>query len=358
MPEPIEDDLFQNSTMSFGEHLEELRTRLFKAAIGLMIGFVVGLFIGGPVVRFIQDPLSKALTAYYQAESVARVNKELKKLKASGQPIPWTDAEIAHRVKEENLLAEEIYIDPADLAQQLKMRFPQQFADIELPQKPETTDGAADSQQPSGRGENLLHLFLWRRSEDDSRLRTKSLNAQEAFAVYIKASLLVGVLFASPWIFYQLWQFVAAGLYPHERRYVHLFLPFSLGLFLLGAVLAFFVVFKPVLAFLLMWNSKLGIDPDPRINEWLGFVLILPIGFGIGFQLPLVMLFLERINVFSVRSYLSQWKIALFVICVLSAMLTPPDPSSMMLLAVPLMFLFFGGVLLCKLMPRKGSPFD
>lgn len=121
-----------------------------------------------------------------------------------------------------------------------------------------------------------------------------------------------------------------------------------------GILLRFF---EPVLNFLLTFNRALGIDPDPRINEWLGFVLILPIGFGIGFQLPLVMLFLERIGVFSVQSYLKQWKIAVLVIFVLSALLTPPDPYSMMLMAIPMTFLFFGGVILCKVLPRKNSPF-
>lgn len=86
-------------------------------------------------------------------------------------------------------------------------------------------------------------------------------------------------------------------------------------------------------------------------------MLILPIGFGISFQLPLVMLFLERIGVFTVQSYLRQWKISIFVVFVLSAMLTPPDPYSMVLMAIPLTFLFFGGVLLCKLLPRKTGPF-
>jgi sec-independent protein translocase protein TatC len=146
-------------------------------------------------------------------------------------------------------------------------------------------------------------------------------------------------------------------LYPHERHYVHLYLPFSLGLFLSGAALAFFVVFEPVLNFLLGFNRSLGIDPDPRINEWLGFVLLLPVGFGIGFQLPLVMLFLERIGLFTVRQYLSYWRISILVIFVLAAVLAPPDPYSMLLMAFPLTFLYFGGVLLCKLLPRKPNPF-
>ena len=69
------------------------------------------------------------------------------------------------------------------------------------------------------------------------------------------------------------------------------------------------------------------------------------------------MLFLERIGVFTVQSYLKQWRIAVLVIFVLAAIVTPPDPYSMLLLAGSLTFLYFGGVLLCKLLPRKSSPF-
>ena len=112
-----------------------------------------------------------------------------------------------------------------------------------------------------------------------------------------------------------------------------------------------------MLNFLFSFNRSLGIAPDPRINEWLGFVLFLPVGFGIGFQLPLVMLFLERIGVFTVRNYLGQWRIAVLVIFVIAAILTPPDPYSMMLMATPLTALYFGGILLCKLLPQKSHPF-
>jgi sec-independent protein translocase protein TatC len=273
----------------------------------------------------------------------------LEKMKESGAPVPWTSEEITQRVKEEHLLANEVYIDPRELLQELKKAYPAQFKSVQMP--PQAQPGGANDQ------EGLIRLFLLHHREDDPRLRSKSMGTTEPFTVYVKASLLVGVLLASPWIFYQIWHFVAAGLYPHERRYVHLYLPFSLGLFLLGAALAFFVVFEPVLKFLLSFNRHLGIEPELRINEWLGFVLLLPVGFGIGFQLPLVMLFLERIGIFSVRAYGSQWRVAVLVIFVVAAVLTPPDPSSMLLLAGSLTLLYFGGIILCKLLPRRSTPF-
>jgi len=357
MPETREDDLFRESTMTFGQHLEELRSCLFKALGGLLVGFLIGLMIGNYVVAFIHRPLSRALNRYYQRESEERVNAVLEELKASGEAAPWTAEQVKEFVEEENLFADEYYVAPIQMLQGLKYAYPEQFKNVELPlpaKPPEKDTAEATGDKP----DKLIRLFLWHRSKNDPRLQTKGLAMSEPFSIYIKASLLVGVLLASPWIFWQIWHFVAAGLYPHERRYVHRYLPFSLGLFLLGAALAFFVVFEPVLTFLLSFNRSQGIVPEPRIGEWLSFVMILPVGFGIAFQLPLVMLFLERIGVFTVRSYLKQWRIAVLVIFVLAAILTPPDPYSMLLMACPLTFLYFGGILLCKLMPRKSSPFE
>ena len=73
-------------------------------------------------------------------------------------------------------------------------------------------------------------------------MKTKSLNAHEPFSIFIKTAFVVGLLLSSPWVFYQIWSFVAAGLYPHEQKFVHIFLPFSIGLFFAGASLAFYFV--------------------------------------------------------------------------------------------------------------------
>jgi len=199
----------------------------------------------------------------------------------------------------------------------------------------------------------LVPLLLWQPLSKDARVSITTLSAQEAFGIYVKAALLVGVVLSSPWIIYQLWTFVAAGLYPHEKRWVRIFLPISVGLFLAGVSLAFFFVFDFVLDYLLQFNEWLGLDPDPRISEWLGFVLILPIGFGLGFQLPLVMLFLERIGIVDVATYASQWRVAVIVIFVVSAVLTPADPYSLLFLAIPLCFLYFGGLGICRWFPRS-----
>ena len=148
-----------------------------------------------------------------------------------------------------------------------------------------------------------LEVQTWR-TVDAS---VKTLNAHEAFMIWMKAGFISGFVLSSPVVFYYIWSFIAAGLYPHEKKYIHIYLPFSLLLFLAGAALAFLFVFEPVLSFLFSFNRAMDIDPDPRISEWMSFVLFLPLGFGIAFQLPLVMLFVQRLGLVSVRSFINKW---------------------------------------------------
>jgi len=341
--------------MTFGEHLEELRACLFKSIVALVLASIVGLlpFVGGSVVELIKLPLERALSAYYEAQTAQRAQEALAADRPDGT-VPEDEAtRIAKFVEENHLLMEQVLISPDWAIHELRRHDPKRFGALG------TGDEGGGVTVVPQRREDLVPLLLFRAAQDDPRIRARTLSPQEAFVIYLKASLLVGVLLASPYVFYQIWSFVAAGLYPHEKHYVHVFLPFSLGLFLAGAATAFFFVFEPVLRFLFSFNRSLGIEVEPRITEWLSFVLVMPLGFGISFQLPLVMLFLERIGVFDIRAYLKQWRVAVLVIFILAAILTPsPDPYSMMLMAAPLTLLFFGGILLCKFMPRRRSPFD
>ena len=199
----------------------------------------------------------------------------------------------------------------------------------------------------------MVPIEFWQTAE----VNPQSLTATEVFMIWVKAGVITGLFIASPWVFFQLWSFVAAGLYKHEQRYVYLYLPFSLILFFGGAALSFFFVFKPVLSFLFEFNAGMGIDPQPRIGDWLSFVMFLPLGFGIAFQLPLVMLVLNRIGIFPVAAYTGKWRVAVLVIFVVSMLLTPADPISLLMLAAPLTLLYFLGIALCLWMPRGRNPF-
>ena len=360
---PRNEDLFAESTMTFGEHLEELRRCLVRALLCLAVGTAVGLIFSDWVVRVINGPLEQSLQGYYQSDAVRRYDDFVKEREAKSQSIPYTMAQVKDFVDHQQYIYRMYFVHPSAVRSELGLAKDNRVA---VANKKKTTGEtqqtsaaqSGDEKQSSVaqlRIADLVPLFVWRPMDDDERMSVKSLSPTEAFMIWLKASVVTGFVLASPLIFYFVWSFVAAGLYPHEKRYVHIFLPFSVGLFLAGALFCFFGVFPIVLKFLFDFNARLGIDPDPRISEWLSFAIFLPLGFGLSFQLPLVMLFLDRIGVLSVSTYLAKWRMAVLVIFVISMILTPADPLSMLAMAVPLVALYFLGIALCHYFPqRKG----
>jgi sec-independent protein translocase protein TatC len=332
------EDLFEASKMTFGEHLDELRQSLLKAVIALVAGVLVGLIFGKELVDYIQTPLRDALRGHYTEVEDREFRQWLEQRRAEGKPVPADIEAAAKRHTELGLFSEERYIDPRQGRE-------------ELGEKVDGYDGSIASR------DELIKFRIYHDANRDQRLQLIGTGSQDAFIAYMKGAIVLGVVMSSPFVFYFIWSFIAAGLYPHEQRYVRIFLPFSIILFLAGAALAFFFVFQFVLKFLLWFYESMNIDPELRISDWLSFVLFMPIGFGISFQLPLVMLFLERIGIFNVATYLSHWRIAVLVIAFIAMVLTPAEPYSMLMMAVPLIGLYFFGIALCRWMPRRTTPF-
>ncbi len=360
------DDLFEKSSMSFGEHLEELRKALGKAFIWLGIGTAIGLFLAEQIVHFIERPLTLAISDFYVAQAKQQFRE------ANG--VEPTD-ELAEWITFNEIMPERVFIDPRTIAE-----MPGEFS-LEVPEPAGTAGTNAEATlSPNGAetgdaretvAQELSAATVDRRSnpwqgidlEKLQRLepfllfrpipnKLVSLTITEGFMIWLKAGLVAGVVIGSPGIFWHIWQFLAAGLYPHERRYVFWYLPLSLLLFLAGVALAFFVIFRLVLGFLMTYTSGLNVEFTPRLNDYMSFALMLPLGFGIAFQLPILMLGLHRFGVVSVNTFLAQWRIAVLSIAFLSMILTPADIYSMLGLFIPLVGLYFLGILLCKYMPQ------
>ncbi|EMI46951.1 twin-arginine translocase subunit TatC [Rhodopirellula sp. SWK7] len=370
------DDLFDNSTMTVGEHLEELRGALVKAIIWLAIGLAFGLLVANRVVRYVQEPLKQAIIKY-------NADRDLVLMGISNTDDP--DTQKFHRFLTQNaLVAELVYALPTPLspsAAEALLGTDVESGDEKVSGKKETETPSKTSDKPTPEPEKesapggvdvldgtqrihtadliaaigavpdpnaMVPTVQFRRSERG----VSSLKVEETFMIWVKAGLIVGAVLASPMIFYHLWSFVAAGLHSHERRYVYVYLPFSVVLFVSGVSLAFFLVLQYVLSFLLAFNSSMDVAIEPRLSYYVNFVLMLPLGFGIAFQLPLVMLFLQRIDLIQTNDYISSWRIATLVIFVISMVVTPADVTSMVALAIPLMLLYFLGIGLCLYMPR------
>jgi sec-independent protein translocase protein TatC len=302
--------------MSLGDHLEELRTRFIHAIVGIMVFFLVSLYYGPTILNWLIWPVQRALRA----------------------------------------------------------------------------EGLSPTMLATG-------MF-------------------ETFFTYLKISTVAAILLGFPWILWQVWKFVAPGLYRYEQRFVTMLLPMSLVLAILSTLFLYFIVLPVMLHFFVhfgatvspekaavaplpanvsllslpvltadppapkpgdaWFNSELkelrlalaapngavsvystalststGIVLQPRIQEWVDSFLGLALAFAAGFQLPVVVLLLGWVGIVT-PAFLSKYrKHALFVIAVIAALLTPPDPISMMILMVPLWLLYEFGIIMLRLFPAS-----
>jgi sec-independent protein translocase protein TatC len=173
--------------------------------------------------------------------------------------------------------------------------------------------------------------------------------------MFMKISLFSGAVLAMPWIVHQVLLFILPGLTERERRALRWIIPGATLLFLIGAGFAYFVMVPAAIPFLLGFWSDL-IEQNWMIEEYVPFVTGLIFWIGISFETPLIMAFISRVGVVTAKQFLSVWKYALVIIAVLAAFITPtPDPFNMSLVMIPLVALYFFGVLLAWLAQPKNE---
>ena len=176
----------------------------------------------------------------------------------------------------------------------------------------------------------------------------------ELFFTYLKLSALAAAVTTLPVTLALLWGFVAPGLYAHEKRWVLPLVVAAPTLFVAGAALAFYGVLPLALQFFLSFAAG-DLQALPSVREYLSFTLWLLLGFGLAFQLPLVLLGLVRLGVMSAAALRQQRRLAIVIIFIVAAVLTPPDPVSQVLLALPL-WLLYELTLWCALCRAPATP--
>lgn len=176
----------------------------------------------------------------------------------------------------------------------------------------------------------------------------------EAFLTYFKLALWGGFVLSSPFIIYQAWSFVSPGLYRKEKRLVAVFAFWSTFGLAAGMCFAYFIAIPAFMDFFFSFGRTVVV-PLPSMKESLSLVLRLLLIFGVMFELPLVLYLAGRGGILS-ASFLRKWrKGAVLGALLLSAVLTPPDAVSQILVSVPLYVLFEAGILLCALGERRGN---
>ncbi|HVA93120.1 MAG TPA: twin-arginine translocase subunit TatC [Chloroflexota bacterium] len=240
-PRAAQDPATGAATMSFLQHLEELRRCIFRALVGVILAFFVCFAYADRIYGFMEIPINVALKAHGLTEKL-------------------------------------VYFNPID-----------------------------------------------------------------PFNLYVKLGLIAGLFLASPWVLYQVWAFIAPGLYPRERRYVVPFVLFTSTLFILGGVFAYRYAFPIALNFLIGYASRF--TPQININEYFDLFATVVLGLGLIFELPTLIFFLSLLGLVNARFLIRNFRYAVLIIFILAAAITPTaDITTMMVFAAPMLALYVLGI--------------
>ncbi len=168
-------------------------------------------------------------------------------------------------------------------------------------------------------------------------------NPIDPFNLYVKLGLIAGLFLASPWVLYQLWVFIAPGLYPRERRWVVPFVLFTSALFILGGAFAYKFAFPMALNFLVGYASRF--TPQININEYFNLFATVVLGLGLVFELPTLIFFLSLLGLVNAKFLIRNFRYAVLIIFILAAAITPTaDITTMMVFAAPMIGLYVLGI--------------
>jgi sec-independent protein translocase protein TatC len=169
----------------------------------------------------------------------------------------------------------------------------------------------------------------------------------------MKVTMLVAFVIALPIVLYQIWAFVAPGLYQHEKKLVGPLVGSSYTLFLCGMAFAYFVVFPTIFRVMAHYNAPLGAEMTTDIDNYLSFVLTMFLAFGVTFEVPIVVVLLVRMNILTIKKLKEIRPYVIVGAFVISAVVTPPDVFSQLILAIPLIVLYEAGIIAARLFVSK-----
>lgn len=178
------------------------------------------------------------------------------------------------------------------------------------------------------------------------------LSPQEYFFTELKAALFFGFLLAVPWVFLQVWRFIAPGLYRHEQKLLILFVVSASACFIIGTLFAYFLVFPPTFKFFLESLPE-GVVGSYSISMLYGFAITILIAFGVVFETPIAVFLLVYFELVALESFTQYRRIIFVMSFVVGAILTPPDPITQVMLAIPTYLLFECGLLAARLATKK-----
>jgi sec-independent protein translocase protein TatC len=337
-----EDDL--GGQMSFLDHLDELRKRLIRSILFVVVASGVCWAFSKPIYNFLAKPVQQALA------------------EAQSRTVPL-----------EGLTGQEVILSNGSLKEgdvgRYVFRQTARFSISTVPPGASILARVAKDNQgrvglfteePLYTGDSVIPKGV--RLPFDFNARPNSLpdaNSQlifdtaiGPFSLYVKVSLYAAIFLSIPFLLWQIWAFVSPGLYPHERGYALPFIGLSSVSFILGAIFAYRIIFPPAAKYLL------GLGQDFRLflkaDDYFDFIILIMLAMGIVFQMPAITYVLARIGLVSAGYLVRIWRTAVVVILVVAAIVSPTaDVPNMLLFAAPMLVLYVVSIFVAWIFGRK-----
>lgn len=330
--------------MSFLEHLDEFRRRLVLSVIVVVIAFIACFYVSRDIYNFLAIPIQEAIAQQQNREV------PIEGIKGDEKILPL-----------DNLKENETGLYVFDQDTKLGVSFIPKGTSVQakvirdaggnlgiFSDEPIFTSNAIVT-----KGVSLpVNFMATLGSTQADRGRLNVTTATEPFTLYVTVSLYAAIAVSIPFLLWQIWGFISPALYRHERKYVTPFIGLSSISFVLGAAFAYYILFPPAVRYLL------GIGADfslmLRATDYFDFITLIMLAMGVIFQMPAVTYVLSRIGLISAGFLVRVWKVALVVILIVAAVVSPTaDIPNMMLFAAPMMMLYIISIFIAWFFGRK-----
>ncbi|MFN0278817.1 MAG: twin-arginine translocase subunit TatC [Pyrinomonadaceae bacterium] len=342
--EETESDQERGGQMSFLQHLDELRKRLVSSVIIIVIAFCICWYFSDKIYNFLSVPIRKALS------EASRRDLPINGIKGDEKVLSidnLKESDEGRYIFDDSYNLGGTVVSPGTSVTSKVVRDPEGKLGLFTTESLYTNNAIipAGVRLPLKFKESAI-------SEPNADERMMVTTAMEPFTLYVTVALYSAIALALPLLLWQLWLFISPALYKHERRYVTPFIGLSTVSFVIGAAFAYYILFPPAVRYLL------GVGQDFKLllkaSDYLDFIIIIMLAMGLIFQMPAITYVLSRIGIVTATFMVRTWKIALIIILITAAIVSPTsDIPNMMLFAAPMIALYIVSIFIAWLFGKK-----
>jgi sec-independent protein translocase protein TatC len=321
--------------MSFLEHLDELRRRLVRSVLFILVAFLVCWRFSGDIYNFLAIPVQRELAEAKQ-----------KRIEGGGTFTNFKEGDTARFIFNEKTDLGSVVI-PIGASVEAKIEKCDETKFCVL-----TEENIFIGEVLVPKGSKVAEIISGGSRSPGTTEQLIVTTPVESFTLYVTVSLYAAIALSVPFLLWQIWGFISPALYKHERRYVTPFIGLSTISFVLGAAFAYYILFPPAMSYLLGLGQDFNLLL--RATDYFDFITLIMLAMGIIFQMPAITYVLARIGIVSAGFLLGAWKFAIIIILIVAAVISPTgDIPNMMLFAAPMMILYVVSIVIAAFFGKK-----